>query len=314
MLLIQKYSPKNINDFELEENLINCLYNIINIDSLNILLITNTGCGKTSLINVIIKEYFKNIQNFKNNILYINTIKEQGISYYRNEVKTFCQTLSTIPNKKKIVVLDDIDLINEQSQQVFRNCIDKYSKNVHFIASCTNPQKVIINIQSRLTSIKISPLSNNKMENILNKIITNENIILDEQSKNFILINSDNSVRTLINYLEKIKLLNNNNSFDIIKKICTDISYDDLIEYINLCKNKELVKSIDVLYNFYNKGYSVMDILDNLFNFIKRFDCLSQDQFYKVIPLLCKYIFIFNDIHEDPIELAFFTNNLIKIF
>ena len=30
---------------------------------------------------------------------------------------------------------DDVDIINEQSQQVFRNCIDKYSHNVNFIAS-----------------------------------------------------------------------------------------------------------------------------------------------------------------------------------
>ena len=49
----------------------------------------------------------------------------------------------TIKNKKKIVVLDDIDIINEQSQQVFRNCIDKFSHNVHFISSCSNTQKVI---------------------------------------------------------------------------------------------------------------------------------------------------------------------------
>jgi DNA polymerase III delta prime subunit len=50
-------------------------------------------------------------------------------------VKTFCQTCSVIKGKKKIIVLDDIDLINEQSQQVFRNCIDKFSHNVNFISS-----------------------------------------------------------------------------------------------------------------------------------------------------------------------------------
>ena len=65
----------------------------------------------------------------------INTLKEQGISYYRSEVKIFCQTSSLFKDKKKILVLDDIDIINEQSQQVFRNCIDKYSNNVIFLAS-----------------------------------------------------------------------------------------------------------------------------------------------------------------------------------
>ena len=46
-------------------------------------------------------------------------------------------------------MLDDIDLINDQSQQVFRNCIDKYSHNVHFIASCSNIQKVIDSISKK---------------------------------------------------------------------------------------------------------------------------------------------------------------------
>ena len=30
----------------------------------------------------------------------INNLKEQGITYYRNEVKTFSQSRSNIPNKK----------------------------------------------------------------------------------------------------------------------------------------------------------------------------------------------------------------------
>ena len=83
-----------------------------------------------------------NKDSINDNVLSINSLKEQGIQYYRNELKTFCQTKSVIlPKKKKLVILDDIDNINEQSQQVFRNCIDKYSQNVHFIASCTNTPK-----------------------------------------------------------------------------------------------------------------------------------------------------------------------------
>ena len=65
--------------------------------------------------------------------MYLNNSKDQGIHFYRNEVKTFCQTCSLIPNKKKFVVIDDIDYINEQSQQAFRNIIDKYNHNIHFI-------------------------------------------------------------------------------------------------------------------------------------------------------------------------------------
>ena len=35
---------------------------------------------------------------------------------------------------------------------------------------------------------------------------------------------------------------------------------------------------------------------------------------YELIKLLCKYITIFHNIHEDEIELALFSNNLTELF
>ena len=70
---------------------------------------------------------------------------------------------------KKFIILDDIDLINEQSQQVFRNCIDKYSHNVHFLSSCINIQKVIDSVQSRCI-IKINSMDKKSLNKIFEKI------------------------------------------------------------------------------------------------------------------------------------------------
>ena len=142
-LLIYKYQPIYFKDFEIDDEIVDVLSTLITMNNLNILFIGDIGSGKTALLNALIREYYSNYNSkeCEDNILHINSLKEQGINYYRNDVKTFCQTCSTIKNKKKIVILDDLDLINEQSQQVFRNCIDKYSHNVHFISSCSNIQK-----------------------------------------------------------------------------------------------------------------------------------------------------------------------------
>ena len=55
-----------------------------------------------------------------------------------------------------------------------------------------------------------------------------------------------------------------------------------------------------------------MDILDNYFFFVKVTDMLTENEKYKIIPHICKYINVFHNIHEDEIELAFFTNNIIQ--
>jgi replication factor C subunit 2/4 len=312
-LFINKFQPYYFKDFEMEEDMINMLNTFITIDNLNIIFIGNMGSGKTTILNALIREYYKNYteHEYADNVLQINSLKDQGINYYRNDVKTFCQNCSVIKHKKKIIVLDDIDFVNEQSQQVFRNYIDKYSHNVHFIASCSNVQKVIESLQSRLSIIRIKPLQRENLEKIINKVKLSENIQITVDAENFILDVCNNTTKILLNYMEKFKLLNMEITLDLANNICTNISFFSFQEYTILMKNEKLNEAIQLIYSIYDKGYSVMDILDNYFLFIKTTTILSENEKYIIIPYICKYISIFYNVHEDEIELALFTNNLI---
>lgn len=314
-LFLNKYQPLYLKDFETDNELIDILYTLINMNNLNVLFIGDIGSGKTTFLNAVIKEYYMGFTygQYQDNILHINSLKEQGINYYRNDVKTFCQTTSSIKGKKKIIVLDDIDIINEQSQQVFRNYIDKYSHNVHFISSCSNSQKVIESLQSRFILIKIKPLQRHNLDKIMDKIIANESITINLEAKEFILNVCNNNPKILINYMEKFKLLNEPIDLLLANNVCTNISFYMFEEYTELLKNNNLVDAIKLFYNIYDKGYSVMDILDNYFLFIKTTNSITETQKYDVIPLICKYITIFHNIHEDEIELALFSNNLFSI-
>ena len=313
-LFINKYTPKDIDRFYLPENVSKSLNILVETDSLNILLVGGEGSGKTSILHAIVKKYY-NLpeEQYRENILYINNLHEQGINYYRSEVKTFCQTHTYVHGKKKIVIIDDIDVINEQSQQVFRNCIDKYSHNVCFLSTCTNGQKVIESIQSRLTIIRLPHITKEIMNSILEEIIHAENIDMEEKAKNFIISVSNNTIKNLINYLEKCKLLNKNISFDTSIKICSDIDIYTLEQYTDYVKSGDINNAIKVIYSIANDGYSVMDILDNYFMFLKNTDKLSEKDKYKVVPFICKYITAFHEIHENDIELPLFTNNIIDI-
>ena len=308
---IYKYKPKNIGDFNLENKVSSLVNTLIESNLLNILLVGNSGSGKSTLIECIVKTYYG--ENYdKSNILIINSLKDQGISYYRTEVKTFCQTICTIPHKKKIVILDDIDLINEHSQQVFRNCIDKNKNNIHFISSCSNTQKVIDSFQSRVIMIKINPLSKPCLLKLIEKISDSENIIIDEKAKKYMIDICNLSVRNIVNYLEKFKLLDKDINYDIALDVCTNISLKKFDDYIKYCKNNKLSKAIEILYNIFDQGYSVIDILDNLYLYIKINEKISENEKYQIIKLISKYIIIFYNFHEDEIELSFLTNDLIS--
>ena len=311
---VYKYQPKRFDEYEITSDMIHMLHSLVSVNILSVLLIGPFGSGKTTLLQTIINEYYQlesNSCHYSDHILHINSLKEQGINYYRTEVKTFCQTKSLIKDRKKMIIMDDIDLINEQSQQVFRNYMDKYRSNVHFIASSSNIQKVIESLQSRFILLNVSPVQRQHMTNIVDKIVQSESLDIDETAIRFMIDICEGNVKKLINYLEKCKLLNCKITYDNALHVCTNISFLTFTEYTRQIQLKDIQSAIVTIYGIYHQGYSVIDILDTYFAFVKHTNMICEKDKYKIISHICKYIGIFHTIHEDEIELALFTNNLI---
>ena len=317
--LNSKYKPYYVKDLYLESNVKKILNTLISIDNINILIKGNADSGKTTLLRCMIRDYYdlSCCDSFsERNIMFINSLKEQGVNYYRNEMKTFCQSSCDIYGKKKMVVIDDMDILNEQSQQVFRNYIDKYKNNVNFICSCSNIEKIIESIQSRLHIFTIKCNTDEDNSKIMKKIIEQEQIHLQSETQNHLIQISNHSIRNVINNLEKIYLSKcEMNDMETMKKICTNISYVHFDIYFANLKNKKLNDAIFLLYELYDYGYSVIDLLEFIYQYVKKTNQLDESMKYQIIPIICKYITIFSKIHEHNIELALFTNDVFtKLF
>jgi DNA polymerase III gamma/tau subunit len=206
-----------------------------------------------------------------------------------------------------------MDTINEQSQQVFRNYIDKYKHNVNLIAVCSNIQKIIESIQSRVNILQIPTLTEQQMRDIMENIVEKENIAIDDASKDYLLKISGRSIRNVINNLEKIYIIAGEEvNLELCKKICSNISFIQFERYLEALFLGNLPLAIHILQEIYEYGYSVIDILDYFFTFMKSTPMLTEGQKYQIIPIICKYITIFHNIHEDSIELAMFTNEIFS--
>ena len=55
---INKYKPKTLEDLYLDPEIKITINTIIKLNFLNILIVGNSGCGKTSLINIILSMYY----------------------------------------------------------------------------------------------------------------------------------------------------------------------------------------------------------------------------------------------------------------
>ncbi len=321
---LTKYKPYYVKDFTLEEAHLTYLKTLLDLDDFNLLCVGNVHSGKTTFLYALIRYYYGwdkavPIEETNRNLLLIHTLKEQGIHFFRHEMKTFCQSRSNLPGKKKMIVVDDLDTLPQQSQQIFCNYMDKYQNNVVFISVCSNVQKVIESIQSRLHSFPLSSPTEDYLHRFLNKILCSEpDLKLDGETRDlvidFILKMSQGSPRNIINMLEKLCILRHPITLDLCKSVSMGISNDFWERYVMSLQTHSLQKAIQIIYEIYDYGYSVIDILDSFFTFIKLTPEMEDTQKYQMIPIVCHYITLFHTLHEESIELAFFTQDLMGTF
>jgi DNA polymerase III gamma/tau subunit len=136
----------------------------------------------------------------------------------------------------------------------------------------------------------------------MHKIKRAEHINITQEAEEFVLDICNNNAKILINYMEKFKLVGANITIETAQDVCTNISFSTFNIYTTHLINLDINSAIRVIYAVYDRGYSVIDILDNYFLFVKTTQLLTETQKYKIIPCICKYITIFHNTHEHDLK------------
>jgi replication-associated recombination protein RarA len=316
-LLIHKYKPKSIDQLLLSENNKDLLKNFLTNNYYNIIFEGSSGCGKSSLINIILQHYYKgNNKIIESNVCYISLLKDQGINFYKNEVRIFIN--NCINNSyKKCIVIEDVEFFSDIIQMYFFELIKNHKVNIFFMLTTSNKLKINNNLLHLLDIIKFEQITYNYLWDILTHILTQEHITIDNAIKKYIIKLSNNSINNLINAIEKIILLYNNfaclrdvKELDIESNIVIE-HYDELIEHINTSNKRE---AVTFMLNLINKGYSIIDILENFLYYIKEINkVITEEKKYLIIKLIVNFINTYFSTEEDNIQIIFFTNHLYNI-
>jgi DNA polymerase-3 subunit delta' len=234
------FNPQNSSKlFGMEDNF-NFLHNLYLDKKLPKILMFSggKGIGKFTLINHFLYSIFdsKNynlneysfnessniLKQLKNNIfsnvIYINgsDFKSVKIEDIRNLKKKILQ--STILNKDRFIILDDIDIFNTNSLNALLKIIEEPTKNNYFFL-INNKSKVILDtVKSRSIEIKILIKNSQRLE-IIKKLINNHNLELTLDPNiskispgNFIKFNyicKEYDISPSENYIENLSLLLN---------------------------------------------------------------------------------------------------------
>ena len=119
--------------------------------------------------------YKQNLNNIFSNIIYLsgNNFKNVKIEDIRELKSTILKT--TISNKERFIILDDIELFNTNSLNALLKIVEEPSLNNYFILINSKTKPLIETIYSRSLEIKVL-LKNETRINIIESLIKKNNL------------------------------------------------------------------------------------------------------------------------------------------
>lgn len=309
MLLIDKYNIKNKEDIVFNKDIYIKLFNNKYNDLPNLLIHGPPGCGKHTLINLLLKDIYGEDNNIRNEIYeineYGNNTKEIIIKQSNNHIviepnnngldKYIIQEIVNEYAKRyninkipyKIIFINNIDNLSYYAQTSLRCIMEKYYKTCKFILCSNQLSKIIEPLRSRCLNIRIPSPSNLILLQIVLDISIKEKININLEQCFAIIKKSKGNVKICIWMLELIK----NKIYDL------DLLWKDLlnqiVEIINYCSEKKITLQYisdirNILYTILITNISgteiMIELLEKLINY--NYDNLLKD---KIIETFAKY-------------------------
>lgn len=137
--LDREYRPKDWDEFIGNEEIVRDMKSFLNTgDAPHLMFVGDPGTGKTSMAYLFASKYFEqeisidtndNFEDFKE----INASDERGIDTVRTTIKNFAKTRASTPEKRRIMLVNEVDSTTREFQHAMRTETEKYEHNCIFI-------------------------------------------------------------------------------------------------------------------------------------------------------------------------------------
>ena len=197
----EKYRPKNLDEVIGQRHVTERLKAYVETKNMPHLLMTGpAGTGKTTCSLAMAREMFGDV--WKGNFIELNASDERGIDVVRGKIKEFARTAPLGNAEFKIIFMDEADALTSDAQAALRRTMEKYSKICRFILSCNYSSKIIDPIQSRCAVFRFKPLSKDDVKGFLMRIVTNENVKIDDEALDALVHVARGDMRRAVNSLQ----------------------------------------------------------------------------------------------------------------
>lgn len=306
----RKYAPRAFEDFFVPPETAGALARLIGADHVSALIVGESGTGKTSMANTMVSKYYEGTapHEWSDNVRRISVLKDHSVNHYKSDIIFFCQTASGVREKKKVVVIDDVDVAGDAAQVLFKRVVDRYGATVHFILTCTDLGSVLDGIQTRFAVVRVPSPTPANVRHLIRRIGLGENMDVDAPAEEF-LSTAAGGISGAVTSMEKIKLHGGPVTYDLVVQLCTAIHFQLFDVYVSFVRMARLFDAINVLYDMFDQGNSLMDIMDSLMTYIKVAGSLTDGEKYGMLGVVGRHMAT-APACEERIELAALTGDI----
>jgi DNA polymerase III delta prime subunit len=248
---VEKYRPRKIKELVLPEEYLNDFEENIKKQEISHLLFSGPpGSGKTCVAQIFCSKDGI-IKNSNDNVLTVDGSSKEcrGITFVQDVIEQYLKIPPALPDKYKIVFIDEADQLTEASFKSLRHIMEKYSIHGRFILTCNYISKIEDAVQSRCQHYTFKQMPTEFVFNYCKNILEKESITFDEKDIKYIITSLYPDIRKIVNSIQRRcstgKLILDRSNILTSEKIL--ISY--FVEIVNFIQNNEDHKINGVINN-----------------------------------------------------------------
>lgn len=209
---VEKYRPATLADVSGHQDILTTINKFVDSNRLpHLLLYGPPGTGKTSTILALARRIY-GTQNLRQMVLELNASDDRGIDVVREQIKTFASTKQIFNmggasraggvGTYKLIILDEADAMTNTAQMALRRIMEKYTANTRFCIIANYSHKLSPALLSRCTRFRFSPLKEQDIRVLVDKVIEEEHVKITEEATQSLVKLSKGDMRRALNVLQ----------------------------------------------------------------------------------------------------------------
>ncbi|CAN6914505.1 unnamed protein product [Brassica oleracea] len=196
----------------------------------------------------------------------IDSAKLNRPSYLRSLIKS--ATLPPVSSRFKVFIIDECQLLSQDTWGTLLNCLDNFSQHSVFILVTSELEKLPRNVLSRSQKYHFSKVCDADISSKLAKICVEEGIEFDQGAVDFIASRSDGSLRDAEIMLDQLSLLGKRITTSLAYKLIGVVSDDELLDLLDLALSSDTSNTVIRARELMRSKIDPMQLISQLANVI----------------------------------------------